>query len=278
MLLLVDMKKALVSLALLALCATAQAQFTFTKVDGKTVSSQKAPDYKWTFVPYPTERYTTWEKDRVKIYDVQYDGDGTEVTEVKEYYIYYVNFDPKNLDGSYLDGRKSFYYSFTLKGNKKMPFHTYWKRTTFGGMQEYVQIPFPSQKEADAFVSKVVDKGLEMALDLDYIAPPQLVIEKYGQSETDKPNPSSAPVNLKYAEITLVNDSNAEIKLAYKSSPTANSSRTINIAAKSSRYLKGDIGGQLYWMKLKPSGLYGIDKLAINIVAEMHETKVILAK
>jgi hypothetical protein len=267
-----NMKKALVSLALLALCASAQAQFTFTKVDGKTVSSQKSPDCKWQISSGTIELYFTWEKDRVKTYEVQYENNSTMIYGITESYIYYADFDAKKLDGYDAHGGSSFCYQIKLKGDKKIPCNNYYKARSYGGMYYDVITSFPNKKEADAFVSKVVDNALEMSLDLDYVAPPQLVIEKYEQE-------AKTPAKLKYAEITLVNDSDKEIRLSYMSSPDANSSRTITIAAKSNRYLKGDIGGQIYWMKLKPSGLYGRDKIAIDkIIASMHETKIILAK
>jgi hypothetical protein len=251
----------------LTLTSTAQAQFAFKTAEGKTISSKSAPD---TSVPYGTEKkeaYFIWEKDHVRIFYVtKYEDD---ILKIEDTRLYYDDFDPKTVDQSMISEGVS--CIIFIAKPKKTPEYTYYKASTRGYMVESFMILFPSKKATEEFLTKVMDKKLEMSLDLDYTPPAKLVIEgKYEfppKDEAPKPAPKRVSANF---YVTLVNDSKEEIHVLYQEKPDSNSVRSIIISAGSYKIEKVIDGSQIFWRNPK--------RLALTIKRSMEDTRVILAK
>ncbi len=266
----------------LSLATSAHAQFTFKAVGGRIISSKKPADVKWSTkfddgTEIRHETYFTWEKNHVNIQMVDWFEDGVRVASIEELIFYYDSFNNKNL--RIKQEKYVFNYSFSFPEGKLLPWRSHYQTITNGKMRDFQSIYFATKAEGDAFLAKMADKQLEMALDLDYIAPPKLVIaEGYEVIDSDnKSNDTPAPVKpsqpkLTRAAVTLVNNSKWEVKLTFQNSPNANSSQNADLKPGEAYEIKIDIGGQVHTRGQK------VRQLLLTITKEMHKTKVVIAK
>jgi hypothetical protein len=276
------MKTLFTAFALLTLVGNASAQFTFKAVGGRILSSKKPADAKWSTkfddgTEIRHETYFTWGKDHVNIQMVEWFEDGVRVASIDELIFYYDNFTDKTL--RIQKDKDSFNYNFSFPAGKLMPWRTHYQTISTGKMRDFQSISFATKAEGDAFLAKMADKQLEMALDLDYVAPPKLVIaEGYEVIDSDnKSNDTPAPVKpsqpkLTRATVTLVNNSKSEVKLSFQNSPNANSSQDANLKPGEAYDIKIDIGGQVHTRGQK------VRQLLLTITKEMHKTKQVIAK
>jgi hypothetical protein len=259
----------LTCLAVLALASTSHAQFTFKTAEGKTLSNKNAPDVLTVDRFTKDAYYFVWEKDHVRIYSGKVNDQGR-IECLYEHWLYYENFKSENATYKELDGF-SYYYVF-FQGKSQIPKYTYFENLTTGEMVSVLQIKFPDKKTTDAFITKLIDKKLEMSLDLDYTPPAKLVIEgkyQFPPEKEEAPKPAPKRVSEDFY-VTLVNDSKAEIHVLYQEKPDSNSVRSIIISPGSYKMEKVIAGSQIFWRNPK--------RLALMIKRSMEDTRVILAK
>jgi hypothetical protein len=294
------MKKTLLALSvLIAFASASSAQFTFQTAEGKTIGSKVAPTYRTSFQKesggpsIPIEDvYLTWEKERVKIVTVGLTSTGEGIRGITEFYFYYDLFDPKNVRTTKDVGGVNCNFNFP-KPPKLIPYYNYDSSWTYGGMNQYFSLLLPTQQDADAFLEKLADKKLDLALDLEYIPGPRLAIADFRFPPRDAPPtpttpivtdeapasapaapgtpaPPAAPKKIEEVLVILYNKSNSPIEVVVKNNPKGSTRSLFTVNARSTRREKIKVGGEV---RAK-----GSDALLLTVTEKMDKTEQVIAR
>jgi hypothetical protein len=305
------MKKTLITLIasvslVASLATTTHAQFTFKAPNGVVIANKNLPDTKIYRInderaPPRLEReyYLTWEKDFVRIHEVdyEYENDKKTIGRVAEEYYHYADYkdeDDIKYDDYKVEGHPEMdtvYYR--LVSEKKTPRTEYQTRRISGNSWPGTSLQVKNAETLRAFIKKIIKRRDDNQFDLDYIPGPRMTVSEFlqdydkegnpepsdtntsGDTKPATPNPAPAPTpkeqpkELTEVVVKIQNKSKNSIDIYYKDNPKSSTKTNISINASTTRTIRIKVGGEVY----SKSG-----SVLLTVTAKMNNTEQVIAK
>jgi hypothetical protein len=300
------MKKLAIIFAFIIFGATTSfAQFSYTGFGGREVSNTNKP---FEIIDFGDQRnsqvtvriqeyYLEWNESYVKIQIAGYLEDGELIT-LEEQFLNYKDVKKQNkIEKTSAGANNKPGYTITLDSNK-LPTIDYREKIYLKSHKSSLSLPFADDKAFLAFIAKIQDKALDLALDLDKETArfdfedevehnnsksenSSTTSESSASTESDddeKSNESSNTSNSSSnstpqakTEVTveIKNKSNSPLEIYYKDNPKNSSKTSTSINARSSKRISIKVGGVVYSA--------GGQEL-LRVTADMDDTEQIIAK
>lgn len=282
---------------------TSFAQFSYTGFGGREVSNTNKP---FEIIDFGDQRnsqvtvriqeyYLEWNESYVKIQIAGYLEDDELIT-LEEQFLNYKDVKKQNKIEKTSDGANNKpSYTITLDSNK-LPTIDYREKIYLKSHKSSLTLPFADDKAFLAFIAKIQDKALDLALDLDKETArfdfEDEVEHNNSKSETssttsensastasdddektssnsDSSSSNSTPQAKTEVTVEIKNKSNSPLEIYYKDNPKNSSKTSTSINARSSKRISIKVGGVVY--------AAGGQEL-LRITADMDDTEQIIAK
>jgi hypothetical protein len=299
------MKKLAIIFAFVIFASTTSfAQFSYTGFGGREVSNTSKP---FEIIDFGDQRnsqvtvriqeyYLEWNENYLKIQIAGYLEDGELIT-LEEQFLNYKDVKKQNkIEKTSAGANNKPGYTITLESNK-LPTIDYREKIYLKSHKSSLSLPFADDKAFLAFIGKIQDKALDLALDLDKETArfdfEDEVEHNNSKSETSESSAStksndddetssnsdssasdsssnSTPQAKTEVTVELRNRSGGEIDIIYKDNPKNSSKTETSISSRSSKRIRIKVGGVIYDATGK--------NVLLTITADMDGTSQIIAQ
>jgi hypothetical protein len=296
------MKKLAIIFAFVIFASTTSvAQFSYTGFGGREVSNTNKP---FEIIDFGDQRnsqvtvriqeyYLEWNENHLKIQIAGYLEDGELIT-LEEQFLNYKDVKKQDkIEKTSAGANNKPGYTITLDSNK-LPTIDYREKIYLKSHKSSLSLPFADDKAFLAFIGKIQDKALDLALDLDKETArfdfEDEVEHNNSKSETSESSAStksnddddetssnsggSASDSSTQAKtevtVEIKNKSNSPLEIYYKDNPKNSSKTSTSINARSSKRISIKVGGVVYDATGK--------NVLLAITADMDGTSQIIAQ